>query len=494
MEYPIRTSIIDLGSNSVRMNILGIGSAGDHILMDQAKERVRISEGMGRERTIKDPPLQRLFHTLELFTQLNQVFEVDQSYALATAAVRTAKNQAEVLASIRARTGFDFAVLSGTQEARYDFYGVINTMAIDDALLVDLGGGSTEIILVQDRKMIHSASIPFGSVNLSENYPDAASARRQAKRALNKLPWLEQAQGYDMIGLGGSIRSLAKVNRAKQRWPLFSMHNYELSAADVGRILNMIQRLPESELKRVPGISRSRSELLKQGLAPFKELFYRLQPQRLRISTSGVREGFFYSHYHKQRGLPLVSEDVLEAALLNFERRYRLNREHCRYVARLSLELFDLLGKDFSASDRLILEVAARLHDIGMHVDYYSHHLHGFYLILQSNLAGLSDEQLIQVALLVGYHRQMPNLFDLKPFIQIIGPDTHRRMQELSLFLSLAEQLDRSESQKIAQIEKVDHCLVFRLKPGFESSLEQQAAQRSLRQLQQKYRVKLEFM
>ena len=134
------------------------------------------------------------------------------------------------------------------------------------------------------------------------------------------------------------------------------------------------------------------------------------------------------------------------------------------------------------------------MHDIGMHVDYYSHHLHGFYLILQSNLSGLSDRQLIKVALLVGYHRQKPNLFDLRPFIQIVGRETHKRMKQLSLFLSLAEQLDRSESQKIKAIEWKDGILAFRLKPGYESSLEEQAAAVSLKQLQEKYRVKLVFL
>lgn len=494
MEYPTRKSIIDLGSNSVRMNIYGIGQAHDYIQMDQAKEKVRLSEGMGRELVIKQAPLARLSATLALFAQLNRVYRVEECHCLATAAVRTSTNQAQVLERIEQESGFRFQVLSGQEEAELDYLGVVNTMAVDNALLVDLGGASTEIILVEDRKMKQAVSLPFGSVNLSENYQTERAARHKMRQELSNLDWLDQASGYEIIGLGGSIRTLAKVNRAKQHWPLFSIHNYQMTVDEVRQVLGLIHRLPVSRLAGVPGISSSRADILKRGLAPFVELLRMVEPKHLRISTSGLREGFFYTKYHTNRGLPLVSQNVLDDALVNLERRYRLNREHCAYVTRLSLELFDHLGEDFEPEDRLLLEVAARVHDIGMHVDYYSHHLHGFYLILQSNLSGLSDRQLIKVALLVGYHRQKPNLFDLRPFIQIVGRETHKRMKQLSLFLSLAEQLDRSESQKIKAIEWKDGILAFRLKPGYESSLEEQAAAVSLKQLQEKYRVKLVFL
>lgn len=494
MEYPRRKSIIDLGSNSVRMNVYGIGEAQDYIQMDQAKEKVRLSEGMGHDLMIREEPLSRLFATLDLFSQLNRVFEVEESHCLATAAVRSAANQGEILERIEERTGFRFRVLTGREEAELDYLGVINTMALDNALLVDLGGASTEIILVEDRQMKQAVSLPYGSVNLSENFESERAARQVIRRELNNLHWLKRAKGYEIIGLGGSIRTIAKVNRARVHWPLFSIHNYSMAPEDVHQVLSLIRRLPEERLVRVPGISSSRVDILKRGLVPFREIFRTLQPSRLRISTSGIREGFFYTNYHTRRELPLVSVNVLEDALVNFERRYLLNRVHCAYVTRLALELFDHLGQDFDEEDRLLLEVAARVHDIGMHVDYYSHHLHGFYLILQSNLSGLSDEQLIKVAFLVGYHRQKPILFDLRPFVQIIGNDTHKRMKQLSLFLSLAEQLDRSESQKIAAIDYQGEDLIFRVKPGYELSLEQQAAQMSLRLLQEKYRVKLVFM
>lgn len=493
MDYPRRHAIIDLGSNSVRMNIIGIGEAEDHILMDQAKEKVRLSEGMGDELTIKPEPLRRLFATLDLFAQLNRVYEVRDVHCLATAAVRSASNQAAILKQIEEVSGFRFQVLSGEEEAELDYLGVINTMDLSDAVLIDLGGASTEIILVRDRVKTEAVSLPVGSVNLSERFHDERSVRDYLRGLLANIPWLDQAEGLEVIGLGGSIRTLAKVNRARQQWPLFSIHNYRMAIKDVHQVQAIIRRLPEDELVRVPGISSSRVDLLKRGLAPFDELIDRIRPSHLRISTSGLREGYFYRRYHQGRELPTVSRDVLEDALLNLERRYRLNLVHCRYVSDLSLRLFDLLGDDFQSDDRLLLEVAARIHDIGMHVDYYSHHLHGFYLIIQSNLAGLSDEQLIQVALLVGYHRQKPVLFDLEPFVNIIGPEKFRRMKQLSLFLSLAEQLDRSESQKVRSIERHGDVLRFCLHAGQESSLEERAAQASLKEIEEKYHVHLTF-
>lgn len=493
MDYKRKIAIIDLGSNSVRMNIMGFSDSGKYMLLDQAKEKVRLSEGMGEDLIIREVPLTRLFHTLELFKQLIQVFAVEEVFCFATAAVRSAANQAEVLERIKALTALDFTVISGETESYLDYLGVINTMDLQDALLIDLGGASTELILVKGRRLKRFVSLPLGSVNLSEQHLSLSKAEKAVKDALKEVKWLDEAKGLPMIGLGGTIRTVAKVARAEVHWPIFPIHNYSMDYPTVKKELRRIEHTPEEQLGSIEGISPNRSDILQRGLAPFKVLFEHLRPPAVRISTSGVREGYFFEHYHAVMGIPKVSLNVLEASVSQLEKHYQVNTQHADYVRTLALRLFDIFAGEFLPDDKLVLSVASRLHDIGMHVDYYSHHLHGFYLLVHSNLYGLNDERLIRAAILVGMHRQKPILFELAPYIKVIGREDYERTKALSLFLSLAEQLDRSESQKVHDITLEGRTLVIQLKPGFEASLEEKAAQLSIRKLQAKYGLDVVF-
>ncbi|WP_459129977.1 Ppx/GppA phosphatase family protein [Guggenheimella bovis] len=489
-----RLAIIDLGSNSVRMDIFEVDKNGTYQLRDQAKEKVRLSEGMGDDRTIKNEPLLRLLSTLKLFQSLLQSYEVTEVHALATAAVRMATNQELVLQTIAIETGFEFKVLSGDEEGTLDYLGSVNTMAFNDALLVDIGGASTELVLIKDRAIKNLASIPFGSVNLTENFSTQKKAILRIRKEFQKLPWLKEARGLPIIGLGGTIRTIAKMQRAMDGWPLYPIHNYKLSLNDAKKLVKLITVSSDETIRNLPGVSISRSDILRNGIAPLIELINVLRPESIRISMSGLREGYFYRLYNNlYHGSDVVS-DVKEASLENLEKQCRVNRDHGRYVAYLATELFDLLkGEAFTENDRKLLEVAGRLHDMGMHIDYYSHHLHGFYLMIQSGMYGLTDEEIIKVALLIGFHRGKPIHFDLLPYAKVIGLEEFERTKELALFLSIAEKLDRSESQKVTRFIREKDEIHIELKPGESSSLEEKAAYSVLSLFEKKYRVKFVF-
>ncbi len=259
-----RYAIIDLGSNSVRMNIVHVNKDGSYTLLDQAKEMVRLSEDMGDEKTLKPEPMRRTIEALKLLKKLSIAYEADHVFALATAAVRVAENQDEFLNMVKNEVGFDFIVLSGEEEAYYDYIGVINTIDIDNCLIVDIGGGSTELIWVENREHRASVSLPIGSVVLTENYVNSGkkgldNAVSAIKTLFKEIPWLKNLKGIPVVGLGGVIRTLAKVDRYQNDLQSLYLHNYRIPRKFCDRMFNKIVTSEPTELAKVNGINKKKS-------------------------------------------------------------------------------------------------------------------------------------------------------------------------------------------------------------------------------------------
>ena len=273
-------AIIDLGSNSIRMNILGINARGGYSIYEQASEMVRLSEGMGDEMTLKEIPIERTIHALLYFKKLIEVTETPEVYALATAAVRLSKNKKAFLKRVKEETGFEFTVLTGHQEAYYDYLGVVNSMTIDDALIVDIGGGSTELIWMKGRELMEAVSLPIGSVTLTERFSGIKAKKKRVEAAkkyiegyYDKLPWLKALKGKPIIGLGGVVRTLGRIDRDLNGYPIENMHNYRMHESEVDRICTMIFDTEEKELDKISGINKKRADIITLGILPFHCLF-----------------------------------------------------------------------------------------------------------------------------------------------------------------------------------------------------------------------------
>lgn len=455
-------AIIDLGSNSLRMNIFGINDQGGYSIYDQASEMVRLSEGLGSDLILKEEPIKRTISALNYFQKLIEVNSVKKVYALATAAVRMAKNQHMFLERVKVETGFEFTVLSGNQEAYYDYLGVVNSMEIRNALIVDIGGGSTELIWMKDRELIKAISLPIGSVTLSEKFSDIKSrkkrmeiAEKYIKSFYKKIDWLSELKGSPMIGLGGVIRTLGKVDRAKHGYPLENLHNYRLHEKEVQIICNQIFESDQKDLEKISGISKRRADIIALGLLPFKCLFEMNDAPEIRISGNGLRDGYFYEKYFTSIGKPSIVEDVLLQSKENIMRRFGVNQKHANHVKDLTLKLYDGLSEhiDFDSNHRKILSTAAMLHDIGMHIEYYDHHIHGYYLIMNGRLEGLTNAERISVAFLVGNHRSSGIKSQMDDYIGIVSKNEIQRLWKLAILLMFCEQLDRAENGAVEDLK-----------------------------------------
>jgi len=295
--------VIDLGSNSVRMPISEIDEAGTPNTVNQVKRYVRLSENMGTEQVLQPEAIDRTLEALREFKKIYAELDAPKIKAVATAAVRQASNQKQFLKLVKDELDLTFDVISGTTEARYDYLGVVNTLPIINGLLVDTGGASSELILVQNRQMKHVVSIPLGSVTLSQAYLESDkvqadslfSAMTFVNNVFNDVWWLNEAKNLPVIGLGGANRTLAKINRRNKNFLNFEdVHGYKLSADDVYATLTQLLGLNLAERKKVPGLSKDRADIIIGGLIPVALLMRLLDSQQITFSNAGLRDGILF--------------------------------------------------------------------------------------------------------------------------------------------------------------------------------------------------------
>lgn len=456
-----KIAIIDLGSNSVRMNIYGINELGGYSVFEQAKEMVRLSQGLDQDGLLKHEPIRRTVNALKYFKRLMDVNNVSHIFALSTAAVRMAQNQKQFLETVKNEIGLEFKVLSGQEEAYYDYLGVINTIAFDDAVLVDIGGGSTEIVLVKNRAFVQAISLPFGSVILTEHFKKQKNRKKQIESAekfvldqLAEIPWLKEGEGLPLIGLGGIIRSIGKVHRNINQYPIENFHNYKMPSKEVESVIDLIHNTPPEDIDKIDGINKRRADLMTLGTIPLKVLMHYIKATEMRISAYGLRDGYFLEFLNTKNNQAKVFPSVLTASVTNMMNRFYVNQIHAHQVEKIAEKLFRALAPlhDFSEDDLKLLKVSALLHDIGMHIEYYDHHLHGMYLIMNTKIDGLSNLEHLGIAFLVGNHRSTNIKDRFKIYEPFISKDFFNKLVKLSVILQISEQLDRAETSNIRDL------------------------------------------
>src|SRR6056297_94142 len=456
-----KMAIVDLGSNSIHMNIMRINEHGGYSVFDSAKETVRLSEGLQQDGMLKKAPMDRAIKALRYFKRLAAVTEVVEIHIIATAAVRLAENKEVFIERVKDEVGFELKVISGRCEAYYDYLAVVNSIEVDDCAIIDIGGASTEIVLVRNRKFEESVSLPFGSVTLTEKFSGIENKKKRVKAAckyargeMDKIAWTSQLKGLRVIGLGGTIRAMGKIDRGFNKYPIKNMHNYRMVHSEIERVFSLVFKKEDKELSNVDGIESRRAEVIALGMVPLRVLIGYTGAMGISISGQGLRNGFFYEIFFKCGGEAIVVDDVLRHSCQNTMKRFNVNPEHAEQVKFISLRLFDLFKNfhSFGSNDRKVLEIASLVHDAGMHIEYYDHHIHGMYLLIYGKINGLTNHEHLKVAFLVGNHRESSVKGKMKEYSTLFSKKDIKTILKLSVFLKMAEQLDRSVNSLIKDI------------------------------------------
>lgn len=304
--------VIDLGSNSVRMQISQIDDYGGYTVMGYFREYVRLSENMGKEMTLKEEPMNRTIQALKDFKTRYTQYDNVVVKAVATAAVRGAKNQAEFLKRVKDEVGLDLQVISGSTEAYLDYVGVVNTLPVRNGIIMDCGGASTELIWVQNGACKERVSIPVGSVVLSQNYnladtisaSDLYSAMNAAGQKISTVRWLGQVHNLPLIALGGSNRTIAKIHRREvtdEVDELPDIHGMHLPPHYIFNLVGKLIAMNKDERMKIPGLAKNRADVIVGGLIPISLVLRNLQISEVIFSNCGLRDGILFEYLRQSR-------------------------------------------------------------------------------------------------------------------------------------------------------------------------------------------------
>ena len=291
-------SIIDLGSNSIRMDIVNINEeTGEYNYLERCRELVRLSEGMNMDGSLQPEPMERAIDALREFKAIMNEYKVNDVVAVATAAVRKAKNGDEFCGRALDETGISINVIKGEQEAEYDFLGVMGSLDIEDCIIVDTGGGSTEFILVNENEPLARTSIPVGAVNMTEQFlysgetAEALSGLSDyISSQLDKIHWLDDTCGLPIVCLGGSLYNLAVVNQNAPDAGRIALHGTIMTGDSVVETFEELMQMSPDE-RHDAGIESGRVDTIICGIMPTVELINKTGSKQVIISTAGLKEG-----------------------------------------------------------------------------------------------------------------------------------------------------------------------------------------------------------
>lgn len=301
-------AVVDLGSNSTRMVVEEQQADGTFVELRRRKIDTRLAEGMAQNHgALTQSAMQRVEDALREFELDYQSFPNVEVIGIATAAVREATNQQEFLDRVYQAVGVEVRVLTGDQEAYYDYLGACSALNLPDAWLLDTGGASVELVGIEDRMATSFVSLPFGAVNLAERFHlngeeviderQLAEAQEYVRSQYEDLPWLDESVDLPIILLGGANRSLARMDGQQKGLPeQVELHGYTMTADAIFQRFHTMAAMTRAERAELLGAEANRADIIIAGMLPLVELIIMTGAREVIFSSSGVREGILQEY------------------------------------------------------------------------------------------------------------------------------------------------------------------------------------------------------
>ncbi len=464
-------AVIDLGSNSWRLVVFSYGEDRRWWKRtDELYENVRIGAGLAATGRLSDDAIARGLETLSVFAHFCQAHDLgrDDVHVVATSAIREAANREEFVRAAEARSGLRIEVLPEDDEAWLGYLAAVNTSTLTDGVVLEIGGGSLQLIRVAGRQAYERPSFTLGAVRLTEELlPGSGPTRKrelEAVRArtraeLEGSPWLGGApEGGDararrLVGLGGAVRNLAAAAMDHSGAPDLGVQGFLLTREAIAELVRKLAELPVRERKTIAGIKPGREDIILAAALVIETVIELGDFDGIEATEAGLREGVFFARTLFAGRTPLF-DDVRRAAVVNLAIQYESDMSHVEHVARLALQMFDSLSEqgviETAPGERELLWAAAMLHDVGMTISYDDHHKHSQYLILSAELPGFDPRERALIARIARYHRKgSPRLGEVEPLTRAGDEELLARC---AVLVRLAEHLERGRDQSVSRV------------------------------------------
>ncbi len=466
-----KIAVIDIGTNSIHMVLAEAEPDGSYKILDRFKDMTRLGDGTFRQRRLSEEARARGVEVLKHLTTLARNKGFDRILMAATSAVREARNSGEFIEEVSESTGVRVKVVTGQEEARLIYLGVRQSMDLTHrpTLLVDVGGGSVELIVGNRDRLLHAVSLKLGAIRLKDLFltkaPPTKAKLRAMHEAINKelraaFERFRQTE-YDRVvissGMAANLAEIIYLERTGSPIPQLN-----LSTITLKEMRAVEQRLATSNVEirlGIPGLDPRRVDTLLAATSVIRQCLEAIGHKEATISDRAMREGLVYDFIQKNRERLQIEKAIPNIRLRNvvaLARRCHYPETHSRHVAVLAKSLFDqtkpLHGMD--EQEREWLDYAALLHDVGYAINPRQHHKHSYYLITNSDLAGFTAEEIEMIANVARFHRQaLPGPRNVS--YKVLSPVRRKVMEKLSALLRIADGLDRSHFSIIHDVRVI---------------------------------------
>lgn len=438
-------AVIDIGSNSGRVVVYRRDAAGRLRIVASSRAALRLVRDVDLRHRLGREAIERALAALADFRAIALGAGATRIVGVATAAMRDASNGPALLERVRRELGLELDVIDGDAEARYGFLGGIQGLPVDDGMLFDMGGGSMQVSCFARRRLSRSWSLPLGSLRLSSAFlakdPPARGELRRLRRHVARLigaAGVPSLRGGVLVGTGGTVRNLAKMDARARRYPVARVHGYRLEWNRLGDLVALLARTRSARRDAIPGLSRERGDSIVGGALAIEALMETVGAREILISGQGVREGLAASLFGS--GIE-PAERVRAAAVASLALRFDGWRaDAAERRAGVAGTLFAALDPGGSAELSEALRHAARILDIGRSMDFFDRHRHAADIVRAAEMDGFSHRGVALLAAILLAAR--PRELDFGEFAPLLAKADRKPVARAGVLLALADDIE----------------------------------------------------
>jgi exopolyphosphatase/guanosine-5'-triphosphate,3'-diphosphate pyrophosphatase len=481
------TTIIDIGSNSMRMVVFKKTSRFGFHLINESKSKVKISQDCYKNGgNLQEIPMQRAFEALKSFLDIAKNLKSRKILCVATSALRDAPNKKEFISKVSKELKLNIKVIDGQKEAYYGGVSALNLLPYNDFTTIDIGGGSCEFAFIKNKNIVNTTSLKIGTVRLQELFfvnGDLVGAKKYIQEKLSNI-----TEDIDvMVGLGGSIRALSRIMIEKDDYPLDTLHGFSYEVQDkVEFFQSIIDAKSNKELKEL-GVAKDRYDTISVGTFILKTILEYFEVKRLVTSAVGVREGVYLCDILRTSNHRFPTNfNVSIKSLLD---RFVDDETQSAYLGNNAKKIFDTLAPLHNLDNKYksILVVASKLQLIGLSLDFNKNENHSFWYILNGLNYGFTHQEKILIAIVAKFTKKsLPKQSDIEKY-KILLPKLEI-VQWLNFMMTLNISLNTQFSKIKYKYELNDDVL------NIEASNEHYLVQRALKKIKAPIKLKLELI
>ncbi len=467
----MKLGILDIGTNSIHLVLVEISKDLSIQVIDRAKETTRLGDTSFQDGYLSETAIHRGISAVRRFKKLADIHNVAKIKAVATSAVREAVNGGDFLETIEKETGIGVDVITGEEEARLIYLAVKHCIPLGKrpSVLVDIGGGSVEVVVVDGAEggIKQCWSLKLGTLRMKGDFlKDDPPSRKELQKMDEHIreelvPVFKKLKSLGvktMVGTSGTIMNLvAMANWLDQSSPIEIQNNFRIKPRYLRDLHDVLVKANRKERLKIKGIDPTRGDIILPGSAVMNAMLEDSDIEEVILCDEAIREGVVYDYLERNRSKIEMENQIPDMRLRSVTQLARncdFEEEHARHVSDLALSLFDQTKSlhELGPCERELLRYAALLHDVGYHINYKKHQKHTYYLIKNGDLNGFEEREVEIVANVARYHCKSAPKKTHENWRKLSGAD-RRVVRILAAILRIADGLDRSHFSVVKQVQ-----------------------------------------